>query len=162
MKKIDNEIETNEEKNEMVVSNTNLISNDLSVFDSSVKRVTSLDLTNDDDQIKLLNALQNCDVKLNDIVGQTIEVNGCYIEERPTEFVDEETGEVTERSKYVTMLFGTDGKTYVAGSYGVYNSIAQIAAIKGLPSESNVIKLNVIKVPAKTQGHSLLKLMITK
>ena len=96
------------------------------------------------------------------MVNEVIEVNGVYIEERPSEYVDEETGEVLNRSKYITMLFGTDGKTYVAGAYGVYNSIAQIAAIKGLPSESNIVKLKVIKVPAKTQGHSLLKLIITK
>lgn len=161
MKKIENE--NIEEKNELVVSENNtLISNDLSVFDSTIKRVTSLDLTNEDDQIKLLNALQNCDAKLNDMVNEVIEVNGVYIEERPSEYVDEETGEVSNRSKYVTMLFGTDGKTYVAGAYGVYNSIAQIAAIKGLPSETNIVKLKVIKVPAKTQGHSLLKLIITK
>ena len=161
MKKIENE--NIEEKNEMIISENNgLISNDLSVFDSTIKRVTSLDLTNEDDQIKLLNALQNCDAKLNDMVNEVIEVNGVYIEERPSEYVDEETGEVSNRSKYVTMLFGTDGKTYVAGAYGVYNSIAQIAAIKGLPSETNIVKLKVIKVPAKTQGHSLLKLIITK
>ena len=161
MKKTENE--NIEENNELVVSENNaLISNDLSVFDSTIKRVTSLDLTNEDDQIKLLNALQNCDAKLNDMVNEVIEVNGVYIEERPSEYVDEETGEVSNRSKYVTMLFGTDGKTYVAGAYGVYNSIAQIAAIKGLPSETNIVKLKVIKVPAKTQGHSLLKLIITK
>ena len=60
------------------------------------------------------------------------------------------------------MLFGTNGETYVAGAYGVYNSIAQIAAIKGLPSKDNVMKLKVIKVPAKTAGHQLLKLILTK
>lgn len=154
--------ENEETKNELVVTNNNLIGSDLSVFSADVKRVSSLDLSNEDDQIDLLNALQNCDHKLNDMVNQVIEVNGAYIEERPTEFVDEETGEVSTRSKYVTMLFGTNGETYVAGAYGVYNSIAQIAAIKGLPSKDNVMKLKVIKVPAKTAGHQLLKLILTK
>ena len=136
--------ENEEVKNELVVTNNNLIGSDLSVFSADVKRVSSLDLTNEDDQIDLLNALQNCDHKLNDMVNQVIEVNGAYIEERPTVFVDEENGEVSTRSKYVTMLFGTNGETYVAGAYGVYNSIAQIAAIKGLPSKDNVMKLKVI------------------
>ena len=154
--------ENEEVKNEVVVTNNNLIGSDLSVFSADVKRVSSLDLTNEDDQIDLLNALQNCDHKLNDMVNQVIEVNGTYIEERPTEFVDEENGEVSTRSKYITMLFGTNGETYVAGAYGVYNSIAQIAAIKGLPSKDNVMKLKVIKVPAKTAGHQLLKLILTK
>ena len=54
--------ENEEVKNELVVTNNNLIGSDLSVFSADVKRVSSLDLTNEDDQIDLLNALQNCAV----------------------------------------------------------------------------------------------------
>lgn len=164
MEKIENkneEIKTEEVKNEMVVGN-GFISNDISVFRNDIKRMTSLDLTNDDDKITLLNAMQNCDVKLIDVVDQVIELKGAYIEERPVEVVDEETGEVKNKSKYVTMLFGTDGKSYVAGSYGIYNSLMQLASVMGLPTESNKYKVKTIKVPARTQGHSLLKLVLVK
>ena len=156
-----------ETKNEIVETNNtiggnNLISNDANIFRSDIKKFTTLNLDDEDDQLTLLNSMQACDVKLNDIVDQTIEVNGCYIEERPVENVDEETGEVKPKSKYITMLFGTDGKSYVAGSYGVYNSLSQLASVKGFPSKNNVYKLKVIKVPARTQGHFLLKLIMVK
>lgn len=148
----------NEEKNELIKVSEG-ISNNLNIFKSDVKRFTSLDLSKEECQMKLLNATQNCDVILNDIVNQQIEINGIYITERPVEEVNNDTGEVIEKSKYTTILFGVDGKTYVAGSYGVYNSIVQIMSIKGMPSDSNTFKLKVIKVPAKTQGHFLLKLV---
>lgn len=156
-----NEVKDEEKKNELTVGN-GFISNDISVFKSDVKRLTSLDLSDNDSKIALLNAMQNCDIKLIDIVDQEIEINGCYIEERPVEVVDEETGEVKSKSKYVTMLFGTDGKSYVAGAYGVYNSLMQLASVMGLPTKDNTYKVKTIKVPARTAGHSLLKLILVK
>ena len=157
-------VEKNEEiKNEVSVGmNNGLISNDISIFKSDVKRLTSLDLSDSDSKITLLNAMQNCDIKLIDVVDQVLEINGCYVEERPVEDIDNDTGEVKVKSKYVTMLFGTDGKSYVAGSYGVYTSLMQLASVMGLPSKDNVYKVKTIKVPARIPGHSLLKLILVK
>ena len=157
-------LKNNEEmKNEVMVSNGNgVISNDLTIFKSDIKRLTSLDLTDKDNQITILNAMQNCDVKLIDMIDQVIEINGCYIEERPVEVVDDDSGEVKTRSKYVTMLFGVDGKSYVAGSYGIFNSLMQLSSVMGLPSPENIYKVKVVKVPARTQGHTLLKLILVK
>lgn len=151
-----------EMKNEVMnVENNGLISNTMEVFENKVKKFTSLDLSNEEEQVKLLNATQNCDIKLNDIIGTSIEVCGIYVIERPVESVSED-GEVKEYKKYVTMLFDTEGKSYVTGSSSCFNSIKDIIAIKGMPTAENVYKVKPIKVSAKTQGHSYLKLVLSK
>ena len=50
---------------------------------------------------ELFNALESCDALLNDCVGQEIEIQDLYIEEK--QVIDEETGEL--KTKYRTILF---------------------------------------------------------
>lgn len=132
--------------------NNLVITNDGKAFESEMKKFTTLDLTEKENQVKLYNSLQECDVRVNDIVGQTIEIAGVYIEERPV--FDEETGETSR--KFRTILYGADGKTYVTGAYGVYNSLQTILSIFGNPSSENTISVVVGKKALRNGKESLI------
>lgn len=134
------------ENKEIVVSSETTISNSLDRM-NKVKKFTTLSVETEEDVKKIYNATQDCDVRLNDIVNQEIEIEGIYIEERPTTTLDDETGEVKEGSKFRTILFGTDGKSYVAGAYGIYNSISEIIGLFGFPTPEKPMKLLVKKRP---------------
>lgn len=93
---------------------------------------------------ELFNALEKCDVLLNDIVGQTIYIKDVYCEEK--EFIDNETGEA--KTKYRTILFDVDGKTYATGSYGIFNVLNKLINIYGLPTNwTEPLKVTVAKKP---------------
>lgn len=100
---------------------------------------------------ELFNALEKCDVLLNDIVGSKIKVKDVFCEER--EVLDEETGEM--RKKYRTILFDVDGKTYVAGAYGIFNSIRKMVAIFGEPTWTDGIEVTVVKEKLKNNRTTL-------
>lgn len=105
----------------------------------------------------LLNALETCDVKLNDIVGQEITIKNVYIEKRPNA-IDKETGEV--KTKYRTIIFDEDGKTFVTGAYGIFNILKKIFTICGTPeSWDEPLKVKVIK-PSIGNGKTSLSLEI--
>ena len=128
--------------------------------ENSVRKVTSLDLNDEEDTNMLLNSLQNADYKLNDMVDQEIKCTGCYVVERPNVTFNEETGEEIIRKKHVLMLFDDKGKSYVTGSNACYMSFNDIVSIKGLPTKERPITLIPVKVDAKEKGHSYLKLKI--
>lgn len=145
----------------LVLANTTAISGDL-FGNSKAKRMTSLDLT-DDEQINMfLNAQNEADYKLNDCVGQVINVIGATIGEYPNETINEETGESIIRKKHSLCLFDENGKSYVTGSGTCYYSFANIVSLKGMPTKENPYKLEVIKVDAPTKGHQYLKVKIAK
>lgn len=106
---------------------------------------------------ELFNALESCDVLLNDIVGTTIEIKDIYVEEK--EIVDSESGEV--KPKYRTILFDVDGKTYATGSYGIYNILKKIVGIYGLPDTwEKPLKVKVAKRPIGNGKSSLTLTLI--
>lgn len=139
---------TNEE-----VKERGLISQDDSIFQSRNKEMfCTMNLEEKENMVALYNSLQGCDVKINDIKGSTIEVTDVFVEkkevaerdEKTEELVyDDETGEVKTKTRFRTILFGSDGKTYVSAAYGVYNSLRQIIPIFGNPSKENPIKVKV-------------------
>lgn len=135
-----------ENENAVTVAGNTNIRTTLDSIDN-VNKFTTMKLETEEQLTELYNATQECDVKLNDIVGTTIEIRDIYIEERLFTQIDEETGELKEVSKYRTILFGTDGKTYVAGAYGIFNSISQILGMFGKPSEEKPFTLEVKKRP---------------
>lgn len=130
-----------------------LISQDDSIFGSKNKEMfCTMDLAEHENMVALYNSLQECDVKLNDIKGTTIEIVDVFVEKKEVAerdektdevLFDEETGEVKTKTRFRTILFGTDGKTYVSAAYGVYNSLRQIIPIFGNPSKENPFKLKV-------------------
>ena len=101
---------------------------------------------------ELFNALESCDVLLNDCVGEEIAVKDVYVEEKNV--IDDETGEV--KTKFRTILFDEDGKTYATGSYGIYNVLKKIFTIYGLPTSwDKPLKVKVAKRPIKDGKQSL-------
>ena len=101
---------------------------------------------------ELFNALESCDVLLNDCVGEEIAIKDVYVEEKKV--IDDETGEV--KTKFRTILFDEDGKTYATGSYGIYNVLKKIFTIYGLPTSwDKPLKVKVAKRPIKDGKQSL-------
>ena len=101
---------------------------------------------------ELFNALESCDALLNDCVGQEIEIQDIYVEEK--QVVDEETGEL--KTKYRTILFDKSGQTYATGSYGIFNILKKIVGIYGLPSTwEKPLKVKVSKRPIGNGKQSL-------
>lgn len=141
---------TNEKEN---VTERGLITQDDSIFQSNNKEMfCTMNLEEKENMVALYNSLQECDVKLNDIKGSTIEIKDIYVERKEVAerddatgevLRDEETDEVITKTRFRTILFGVDGKTYVSAAYGVYNSLRQIIPIFGNPSKENPIKVKV-------------------
>ena len=151
----------NENERGLAVRNATMVTSDL-FGESKAKRMTSLDLSDEEQIDMFLNAQNDADYKLNDCVGQIITVVGATIGEYPNETTNEETGEVIIRKKHSLCLFDEDGKSYVTGSGTCYYSFASIVALKGLPTKEKPLKLEIIKVPAETKGHEYLKVKIAK
>ena len=104
---------------------------------------------------ELFNALEKCDVLLNDCVGQEIMMKDLYIEERN---VIDEFGRT--KVKFRTIIFDENGQTYATGSYGIYNILKKIITIYGLPTEwDSPIKVQVAKRPIDN-GKSTLTLIL--
>lgn len=138
--------------NENEVKERGLITADDSIFRSTNKETfCTMNLDEKENMVALYNSLQECDVKLNDIKGSTIEVTDVFVEKKEVPERDEKTGELildeegntVTKTRFRTILFGNDGKTYVSAAYGVYNSLRQIIPIFGNPSKENPIKVKV-------------------
>lgn len=151
----------NTEERGLALRNATMVTSD--VFgESKAKRLTSLDL-NDEEQVDMfLNSQSDADFKLNDCAGQVLTVVGATIGEYPNETTNEETGEVIIRKKHSLCLFDEDGKSYVTGSGTCYHSFVNIVILKGMPTKDKPLKLEVVKVPAEIKGHEYLKVKIAK
>lgn len=152
-------VEETETKNELALSGVNELQTGM--FGASrVKKATSLNLNDEEQQTMLLNAMQDCENKLNDFVDKELVIIGCYATERDVETYNEETGEAVTRRKHTLMLFDETGTPYVTGSNSCYMSFMDIVAIKGVPTKENPLTLKPIKVNAREKGHFYLKLKI--
>lgn len=120
------------------------------------QKFTTIDMSTTEGKAKIYNSLQSCDIKLIDIKGQDIEVEDILIEARTINETDEKTGEIKENRKYRTILYGTNGMTYVSTAYGVFNSLRQIVSIFGNPSKENPYKLKVTGRQNKNGRESLI------
>ena len=149
-----------------------LISQDDSIFKSSGKEMfCTMNLEEKENMVALYNSLQECDVKIVDVKGQEIEVVDVFVEKKEVAqrdektdeiIVDEETGEVKTKTRFRTILFGSDGKTYVSAAYGVYNSLRQIIPIFGNPSKLNPIKVKVGTRKLRSGKESLVLTVVSK
>lgn len=131
---------------------------ELTIFDSENKKVyCSKVIETEEEKKEMFNALESCDIVLNDCVNNEIELKDIYIEER--QVVDKETGEV--KTKFRTILFDVNGQTYATGSYGIYNILSKIVKIYGLPDTwEKPLKVKVAKKPIKDGKSSLTLLLI--
>lgn len=117
---------------------------ELTIFEGNTKNMyCSKKIENEEDKKQMFNALEKCDIKLNDIVGEIINIKDIYIEEN--EIIDKETGEI--KNKYRTILFDENGKTYVTAAYGIFNVLKKLVSVYGEPRfwGENGIKAKVIK-----------------
>lgn len=135
------------------------MNNELMLNNNDLKIYSSVKATTVEERKTVYNALEKCDVLLNDIVGTEINVKDFYIEERQKTEENEETGEVKNVTKYRTILFDVDGKTYATGSYGVYNALRRICLVYGEPTWNDGVLVRVEKKPIGN-GKSQLTLVL--
>lgn len=154
-------MENEVKKNSIALANTTSVSSDL-FGDSNVRKVTSLDLNDENQMDMFINSQQEADYKLNDFAGKTIKFIGATIAEYPKTEVDEETGEEITRKKHTLCLFDEEGKSYVTGSGSCYFSFANIVAFKGMPTVEKSLTLEIVKVPSDIKGHEYLKVKLAK
>lgn len=88
---------------------------------------TSIKAQSEEDKIKLLNALENCDFLLNDVAPTEIAVKDVFVQQYEKE-IDGET-----KTKYRTILFDTEGKSYVTTSSYFFFSMSKIFNVLGTP-----------------------------
>lgn len=131
---------------------------ELTIFDSENKKVyCSKVIETEEEKKEMFNALESCDILLNDCVNNEIDLKDIYIEER--QVIDKKTGEV--KTKFRTILFDVNGQTYATGSYGIYNILSKIVKIYGLPNTwEKPLKVKVAKKPIKDGKSSLTLLLI--
>lgn len=126
--------------------------NELMVTSANGKVFSTIKAETKEDKKKLYNALQNCDVMIKDIPGQQITFEGVYINEyQKSELKDDGTPRIGHK----TILFGTDGKTYITTSNYFFNSISQIIAANGGVSKDDPLTIKIVKKATKGQGEAI-------
>lgn len=102
---------------------------------------------------KLFNALEKCDVVINDIVGHNIKVKDIIINEYPRK--DKETGEEISNG-HRTILLDDQGKSYVTASNYFFIGIAKLIGQFGEPHEwEDPIEIKIMKKPLKNGNQAL-------
>ena len=121
------------------------MSNEVALFEANNRPFfCSVKTDSIEDKKKLFNALENCDLLLNNCVGQKLTMKDIYVEQ----FIDKKDENEDGRVKYRTIIFADDGKTYVSTSYGIYNILNKIFAIYGTPNKwEKGIAVEVAKRP---------------
>lgn len=137
----------------------------LNTLQSNAKKggvLCTLNLQDEHDVDLLLSTQDNEDMeKVNDHVGEILELNGVYVREREVEDTNED-GEVISYFKHTTILFTTDGKMYVTGSNAFFMSLDLICTFKGYPTKENPIRIKITNTDAQEKGHKYLKAVIVK
>lgn len=115
---------------------------------------SSIKANTQEEKIKLLNALDNCDFLLNDVAPIEFELKDVYI----NTYEKEIDGEI--KLRYRTILFDKDGKSYVTTSSYFYFALAKIIAVLGTPDTwTSPLPIQVFKKQVKN-GNKALALKI--
>lgn len=98
----------------------------------------------DDERALLFNAMNAPDVRIADHIGQVINVRDIIVE--PVEIVDDKSGEI--RTSPRVILIDTEGHTYSATSYGIYNALRRLCSpsLYGMPTWPNGIPVRVKQI----------------
>ena len=121
-------------------------------INNNARTFSTIKAESKEDKKKLYNALQNCDVMIKDIPGQEITFDGVYVNEyQKTELKEDGTPRIGHK----TILFGTDGKTYITTSNYFFNSISQILVANGGVSKDDPITIKIVKKATKGQGEAI-------
>lgn len=115
---------------------------------------------------KILFNIENgeCDVKLNDIVGEEIEVTNIFMKRIESKLkeeeleINEETGEVIKDNKIsiITILIDKDNKKYVTASKIFAMSILNLIRTFGVDDIQKGIKIRIIKKSIKNSPNKAL------
>ena len=115
---------------------------------------------------KVLFNIENgeCDVKLNDIVGEEIEVTNIFMKRIESKLkeeeleINEETGEVIKDSKIsvITILIDKENKKYVTASKIFAMSILNLIRTFGVDDIQKGIKIRIIKKSIKNSPNKAL------
>lgn len=121
------------------------MSNEITLFESNNRPFyCSVKADSIEDKKRLFNALENCDLLLNNCVGEKLTMKDIYVEQYIEKKDENEEGKI----KYRTIIFAEDGKTYVSTSYGIYNVLNKIFGIYGTPDKwEKGIEVQVAKRP---------------
>lgn len=115
----------------------------------------SIDLENADMKTKkkLFNALNKCDILINDIVGKTIKIKDFIVQ--PYNEINDETGEYKE--KFRTIIFDDKGTSYVSTAYGIRNILDKILQVFGEPATwgDELLEVKIVKKKTKDNKDSL-------
>lgn len=131
------------------MENTN---NELMNLNGDAKVFTTVKAETKEDKKRIYNALQKCDVMIKDIPGQDITFDGVYIREYTKKDLKEDG---SPRIGHTTILFGTDGKTYITCSNYFFNSISQILGSNGGVSKEDPLTIKIVKKATKGQGEAI-------
>lgn len=104
--------------------------NELQLFNQAQSAsFCSIKTETEEDKIKLLNALESCDFLLNDVAPKDITVKDVLIQQY------EKDVEGEKKTKYRTILFDTDGKTYITTSNFFFYALSKIFNVMGTPDK---------------------------
>lgn len=144
--------------------------NELMIFDNEKSNIfTTLKCESETDKKKLYNALENCDVLLMDVINSELSIKDVYVQEihkvvkndKDEIQYNEKTGEVLIQTKYRTIIFDENGKTYATGAYGVINSLKRIFSIYGTPNNwTEPVKVKVVRKSTKNGKQSLSLILV--
>ena len=150
---------TAEDMAEVKAERTSLTVADLNNPSETKMFCSITDFDSVDSKIAVYNAMNNPDEKLADHVNNVIEVKDILAHE--IELADEETGELIRTLR--TVLIDTKGKTYVAVSGGIANSVQRILQIFGHPTTwETPVKVKPRRVQTRNGNNMVTILDIVK
>lgn len=156
------ELETSQEMQETETQSLQLIEREDVVKETGTEMLTRTTIQDK----KVLFNIENgeCDVKLNDIVGEEIEVTNIFMKRIESKLkeeeleINEETGEVIKDSKIsvITILIDKENKKYVTASKIFAMSILNLIRTFGVDDIQKGIKIRIIKKSIKNSPNKAL------
>lgn len=126
---------------------------ELNIVSNASKTYSSFKPKNTEERKMLFNALEKCDVKLNDIVGQNVKVKDVIINEYPRK--DKETGEDMSMG-HRTILIDTEEKSYVTASNYFFVAFAKLLNTFGEPDTwEEPMEIKIVKKTVKNGNQAL-------
>ena len=156
------ELEISQEMQETETQSLQLIEREDVVKETGTEMLTRTTIQDK----KVLFNIENgeCDVKLNDIVGEEIEVTNIFMKRIESKLkeeeleINEETGEVIKDSKIsvITILIDKENKKYVTASKIFAMSILNLIRTFGVDDIQKGIKIRIIKKSIKNSPNKAL------
>jgi hypothetical protein len=143
MEKLKNEVALVEEKKNLMTA-------------SQGQEYYSIQPKNREESILVYNAINSPDFRVADYINKTIEVKEILIEN--VELVNEKTGQLEIVPR--TVLIDPKGKSYVAVSFGIFNSIKRVVQMFGEPNTWGGTPVKVEVKQIKKGENSILTLTI--